>query len=71
MYRRPPRMNSRIEPFHKIIAQTLLKRLIETRISKELKNLGYEGCGSALYSYLEVRKFMTSPLIENLKYLFK
>jgi transposase len=34
-YCRPPRVNSKIEPFHEAIAQMLLKDLIGTRIFKK------------------------------------
>jgi transposase len=52
-YERPPRPNSKLEPFRDVITQMLVKdRFIGSRILKEIRGRGYDGSQTAFYDCL-------------------
>jgi transposase len=56
-YRRPPRPNPQLTPFHDTIRRMALEqRFIGTRILRELTAQGYTGGKTALYAYLHTLK---------------
>lgn len=55
-YRRKAKPSPKLEPFEDHIQSMLGKRLIGTRILRELRKLGYEGSRAALYRYLAKMK---------------
>ena len=56
-YRRPPRPNPQLAPFHDSIRRMAMEqRFIGTRILRELVAQGYTGGKTALYHYLHTLK---------------
>lgn len=55
-YQRPPRPNPQLAPFTQEIQRMRGERFIGTRILRELRQWGYQGSRSALYSYLSQLK---------------
>jgi transposase len=52
-YKRPPRPNPKLEPYLAQVRELYFaKHLIGSRILREVEKLGYQGGGTALYTYL-------------------
>ena len=61
-YERPPRPNPALEPFQAQIRELYFtKRLIGSRILRELRALGYAGSPSAFYAHLKTLKALARP----------
>ena len=61
-YERPPRPNAQLEPFAAQIRELYFaKRLIGSRILRELRALGYAGSPSAFYAHLKRLKVLLPP----------